>query len=802
MEEEGLEENFEGIDPVQARQKAKEWLAAAEEHLEDEAGEKVIKASNKALQLIEISKTLGGGEFPEDVDCLRACFRGKCCQSKRKEALKLATEDLEKRLQAKDTRGEAVMRLCISEIVLEKMGSKHRNEAIPNATKAVAIFRDLEDPILEATALLVLANTHIKRAAPALDSSKGSQLAVDCAKDALQLFREAKDRRGEGLAMHAVSVGYIHLREYRQAIVMARQAVKIYKELGATRLEAFEHRVIARWHLRKEEPDQALTAAEQSYELFKQLEDIGKVQGWEIAALGTVVQAYLAGKDFDAAINAAKEGGKRVEARGDKAGQAAIFDMLRQAYFEKGMREDARDCAEKALSLVREVDDKRFEAELLLQQAPLLGATCEADKATDNIQEAIGIFRELGLAKDEANALQFLSDAHLAKKEERDALKAAEQTKNLQEKLDNLRGVAIAYISAGRVHHEFGRFQESQAAYQEALAIFREGNDRRGEAEALCYITRLHADNKDADKALETGKLSRDLYLDLGMKRCLLDITLLLAKLEILVARDLSVMNADSAAIGREVTKALEFAREGVDMAWRMDDPKAVILAQHSEIEVCVAAGESEAAMRIIKDALAMCKERRLEMEEGRLMSDMAQVHISNKDWPKANECAKKALDIAQKVEDADGEKFAFELLEHIEEQTMGPRRALAPGESMQMAMPEGDAAAPAAAPEAASSQASKAPAVYAGPPREALSKRLQELVMDMFDAEDLENDTLLMDIGIDSLSMLDFHSRIQKEFSSVSWSTTMLFDYPTIGELSSMMDDELRTAFKRAIGN
>lgn len=802
MEEEGLEENFEGIDPVQAREKAKEWLAAAETHLEDEDAERALKASNKALQLLEICTSLGGGGYPEDVDCMRAIFRSKCCQSKRRDALKLATEDLEKRLEAKDYRGEAVMRLCVSEIVLEKMGSKHRNEAIPNATRAAAIFRDLEDLQLEATALLVLANTHIKRAAPAMDISKGSQLAVDCAKDALQLFRECKDRRGEGLALHAVSVGYIHLREYRQAIQMARQAVKIYKELGATRLEAFEHRVIARWHLRKDEPDQALAAAEQSYELFKQLEDIGKVQGWEVAALGTVVQAYLAGKDIDAAINACREGLKRVEARCDKAGQAAVLDMQRQAYFEKGMNEEARECADKALDLVREVNDKRFEAELLLQQAPLLGAVCEADKATDNIQEAIGIFRDLGLAKDEANALQFLSDAHLAKKEERDALKAAEQTKNLQEKLDNQKGVALAYISAGRVHHEFGRCREAQAAYQEALAIFREGNDRRGEAESLCYIARLHADNKDAEKAIEAGNLCRAIYLELGMRRCLLDIVLLLAKLQILVARDLCVTNTANAEVGREVAKALEFAREGVEMAWRMDDHKAVILAQHAEIEVLVAAGENEAAMRLIKDALAMCKERRMELEEGRLVSDMAQVHIGAKDWPKANECAKKALDIAQRVGDAEGEKFTFELLEHIEEQTMGPRRALAPGEGMQMAVPEADAGAASPAPEAVSSQVSKALSVYQGPPKEALSKRLQELVMDMFDAEDLENDTLLMDIGIDSLSMLDFHSRIQKEFSSVSWSTTMLFDYPTIGELSSMMDEELRSAFKKSIGN
>merc|ERR1719221_297720 len=86
----------------------------------------------------------------------------------------------------------------------------------------------------------------------------------------------------------------------------------------------------------------------------------------------------------------------------------------------------------------------------------------------------------------------------------------------------------------------------------------------------------------------------------------------------------------------------------------------------------------------------------------------------------------------------------------------------------------------------------------YHGPSPEMLAHSLHTMVKDMFDVDALENDTMLMDIGIDSLSMLDFHSRIAREIPGVTWSPTMLFDYPTLNELADMMEETLRMAFEK----
>jgi len=630
---------------------AEALVAAAEAYLEEDEASKAVAAADEALEAFAKSSPLKDASSPGTADALRAKYRAHCQLGQRKAALKDAKEELERRQLSRDLRGEAVMRLAISEIVLEKMGSKHRNEAIPNATKAASIFGDVDDVRLEATALLVIATAYIKRSAPAMDVNKESQLALDHAKDALALFRETKDRKGEASALHTISVGYIHLREYRQAIQMSRQAVKIYKEMGARKLEAFELRILARWHLRKDEPDQAWQAAQESYELFRQLADEGQdASGWEVAALAAVVQAFMAGDDIDSAMNAANSGLHRAEERGEKSSQAAVHDLLRELYHQKGDFEAAGRCAETALRLVKEAGDTAFEAELLLQQAPTMEAARSELKASDSVKRAIDIFKDLRREKDRADAFQYLSDIHLAKKEEHDALKAAEEAKALHETLDNAKGVAIAYLSAGQVHHSSLRLAEALKAYNEALAIFREGNDRRGEAEVLSHLARLHADDKDVKQALKVAIQSRSLYLELGWKKQLLEGTIHVAQLQVMSAREMAVLGADSTAPGREVSNALATAREAVAMARRRRDARAIVFAQHTEVEVLITCGEYEEAMRILNDALALCLERGFDAEHGRIISDVAQVHISKKDWGMASEAANKALSIAQKA--------------------------------------------------------------------------------------------------------------------------------------------------------
>jgi len=695
------------------------------------------------------------------------------------------------------------MLLALAEVTLQKMGSCLLDEGLAAAAKGAALFGDLGDKRLSAACHLAAANARIKRASKAMDRRQESQLVLDASKDALQLFQEVKDLRGEAKSLHAAAVAYIDLQEFRQAIQLTKKAVRIFQELGDRKNEAFELRALARWHLRKEEPDQALVAAQMALEIFREL-PVGCGGGgwWEALALGTVVQAHLACRDPDHATRAAKEGLARFQEAGNREAQLAALDMLRGAQLLKGNIEAARTAAEDALAIARDLQDGRCEAQLLLSLSQILRKSKEeSSKAVEIAKEAQEILRDLELDQERASALQELSDLHLTRGEFREALRAAEEAKTLHESLGEKRGVATSYLAAGAVHHAGGRFPEAILAFEEALAIWRIGGDRHGEAQALDCLARALADAQDVRKALQVAAKCRSLLVELGDKSALLDLMLLIANLEAEAAREARLLDVRKPSakatqeLCLEAAKALQAAREAVALARRTGDAKTLVISQHTEIEVLIGSGLPEDAMRVINDALAVCRERRFEKEEGRLLADVAQVHLCRENVAKSTEAAEKALAMARKVQDAEGEEFALDILDHIESLQAAPRSGSSPAASPSQTVVVQAVAGKAPAQEQAA--AANAPREYLGPSKGSLTQRIQGLMKNMFDAEDLENDTMLMDIGIDSLSMLDFHSRMGQEFPGVAWSTTMLFDFPTVGELTEMMDDTLRSAFE-----
>jgi len=464
--------------------------------------------------------------------------------------------------------------------------------------------------------------------------------------------------------------------------------------------------------------------------------------------------------------------------------------MLREALWAKGDFEAAKEAAEKSIQLVKDVD-RRMEAELLLQRAPLLGIAEDANKAEESIREAVEIFKDLGAEKDRANALTMLAELHLAKREEFDALKCAQDAEKVHGKIGNTRGQALAYLSAGEVHQSCGRVQEAETAFSESLAICREGGDRKGQADALSALSKLYVETSEGAKAAEAADSALQLFRELGRRHWILEALLHAARAKVAAAKSLENEGGEVTDIRNKVLEALEHAREGVSSARRIDDLQSLLFCYHTEVEVLVAMNQFEEAMEILKEAVGLSQEQKMIKEEGRLTSDVAQVYICQKNWKMATHCANKAVDLAEMAFDHEGEVFATKLLRHIESESGAKKKApeAAPAAPVAEVAPAAEAA-PAAAPE---------PATYGGPSAEALAERLQGMVVDMFDADDeLQNDTMLMDIGIDSLSMLDFHARIQKEFPGVAWSTTMLFDHPTIGELAAMMDETLRGAFER----
>merc|ERR1712139_157367 len=81
--------------------------------------------------------------------------------------------------------------------------------------------------------------------------------------------------------------------------------------------------------------------------------------------------------------------------------------------------------------------------------------------------------------------------------------------------------------------------------------------------------------------------------------------------------------------------------------------------------------------------------------------------------------------------------------------------------------------------------------AVYDGPSREELVEAVKSTGLDLMGADDLDNDTPLMDAGLDSLAAVEFQSMLAKQYSGVNLPATLIFDFPSAGAIADMVDTE-----------
>lgn len=751
----------------------------AEEHCENESGEKALKAAEQAL--------LAYNKLKKPVaiaDTLRVVIRARCLIGERKEALGQAKEELARFRKQNDKRGEASMLLSMAETASEHMGNKQREEAFFNAQEAHALFKEVDDAKMQGAALLVLANIHLKKGSKGTNADSSLADAADTANDARSLFQKADDRRGEAQALHALAVAYASRKKFQDAQQTAKKALVIYQDLEDKKMESHEWCIIAMWHLYKKEPKEAVPAAEKALAVAQ---EASEGRGWEIEPLKTLVQSHIACGEMDEALDIAEEGLERFVESRDKKGEAAGWIILFEAHLANNDFDQARFAGEKAERLLWIVGEKKNEAQLYLTGVTLFLQRDQLQKALESVRRALKIFQGMGDTDEEAVALRTLCEVHLARGEVQEALVSAQNAKEFCATVEDKIGEALALLMISSLHSMTDNFEEALEAVDTATQIFTDCKDLKGQASALQTLARMHIDKDDQKAALQAVTKAQSLLSDINDQNALIDVLLMKASIELALG---SKEDAPSGKKGKDtgLDKALASANEALKTARKLGDTASKIGSLFMIGQVHIVSQKGAEALKAIKEGLAICQENELEGDEGRLLVLEAYAHMHVRDFAKAGESAGQGLALLQKAGDVAGEQMANECLGQIANLTRAPKQ-------MMMESYEGDGEGGEGGGEG-ESIVDAGPAEYSGPTVEILVHKLGSLVKDMFDVDDIEADTELMDIGLDSLSMLDFHSRIAKQFPGVSWSATMLFDYPTIAELGGMMEGALREAF------
>lgn len=183
--------------------------------------------------------------------------------------------------------------------------------------------------------------------------------------------------------------------------------------------------------------------------------------------------------------------------------------------------DEARAAAERALQIFRDLGDAPGEAEALRE----LGFThWHAEQHADALQrtrEALDLHRRIGDATGEATALHNLAEVHRGLGSPRQGCQLFEQATRLHWATDNPAGEILSLFGWARALHQAGDQAGSRQRYEAALTLSEQHGERVMRARALHALATLGASAGDLDSALAMMRQAIDVDRSIGYAHAL-----------------------------------------------------------------------------------------------------------------------------------------------------------------------------------------------------------------------------------------------------------------------------------------
>ncbi|MCC5629840.1 CHAT domain-containing protein [Nostoc sphaeroides CHAB 2801] len=188
-----------------------------------------------------------------------------------------------------------------------------------------------------------------------------------------------------------------------------------------------------------------------------------------------------------------------------RAAAERIFQEGMQLY-QKGTGESLRQAIGKwqeALKLWQQVDDKRWEANILLGIGKVYSDLGENQEALKYYNQALPIYRAVEDKGGEATTLNNIGLVYDDLGEKQEALKYYNQALTIFRAVEDKRGEATTLNNIGGVYSDLGEKQEALKYYNQALTIFRAVEDKGGEATTLNNIGSVYKYLGEKQEALK-----------------------------------------------------------------------------------------------------------------------------------------------------------------------------------------------------------------------------------------------------------------------------------------------------------
>ncbi|MBN2681196.1 MAG: tetratricopeptide repeat protein [Bacteroidales bacterium] len=302
--------------------------------------------------------------------------------------------------------------------------------------------------------------------------------SLSFAKQALELSKKSRFKKGEGDALH-------HIGNY-------------YKRMGLN--------------------DSAIIFYKNSLEIREQIGDTVEV-GRSHNNLGSI---YFALSDYQNALVHYEKAYKNKVLLGDKKGQGISLNSIGNVYFRWGKFEQAIEIQQKALKLFEEINFKPGIAGCLLT----LGAITEniSENLTENLAEAnnienfrtaldyyeqaLKIQKEINDLQNMASTYGNMGNIYSRVKEYKKAIEYYNEEKSLREKINDLQGLAGCLNNIGTTYGYIQDHKKASEYFVKAMEINEKLDDKYGLAHILAALATSKMELKEYTEAISLLKRS------------------------------------------------------------------------------------------------------------------------------------------------------------------------------------------------------------------------------------------------------------------------------------------------------
>lgn len=722
----------------------------------------------------------------------------------------LAEIELSRFRTSGDQKAAAVMMYTVAEVNVHRPSKKIRADADQLVQESLEVFQELGDEHWEARALLMLINVEYKQ-------KVGSAASMHQHADkAMRIFREAGDLKRQAMAIHSKSLAYMSEKNRTAAIQSAQEALALYRKMGEIRFAVEELKTIALWRFGM--PGNQLVIA--SRELIEALEMARKhLPAWhEASVLQQTLKCLNQANNQKEALKQAKLSLRRFEQLPDEDDESMEMQKAQLRIMIDDLEGRQPSEGPERFATFKE----RPRLNILLEIANTQLNNGNLQMAANYAQAAMPLAEEQDRPDKQVKALHIIAQIHLRVGDKHKTIETAKAAQTLAQENNDRAGEGQTWLMMALAHQISKAYEKSQRCCWEAQAIFEELGDEKREADVWHLVTELHLMTKQQEAALQSAakrleclQRGENYKLQANALSSIASIFLQMnnyeeaerSALEMLRLSRMNVtyLNVEISAqilllqihlqhfseTGREqdseyLAKATTAAEHAGMLASReMATIPSKAAVKYWQGEVLLNSGQVDVALRAAQEAEALYKQCAEQDPESEIRSQLLQAACQGSlgfddDGQKlCEQAAARAKEVGLKPL----EKMAEELSKQIKKK---PSRAAA-------AKPAAtEQAAPVAVPQAGA----KSTALSAGLDKGMVRAKILTHVENTMAGEGIaDGDTPLMDAGLDSLSAIDLQNLISADFPFGGSSNTLLFDYPTVRELTDYIVEQSKIA-------